>query len=53
MGGRYHVLSALHELFVDDLAGIVFSGLDVDGLLHDGVGAASEGLAGAVLGVGR
>lgn len=43
------VLPALHELFVDDLAGIVFAGLDVDGFLDDGVGAAADGPACAVL----
>lgn len=44
------VLPALHELFVDDLAGIVFAGLDVDGFLDDRIGAAADGLACAVLG---
>ena len=37
----YHVFSAFHELLVDHLAGIVGSGLDVNGLLDDGIGAAT------------
>lgn len=49
----HHVLAPLHELFVDDLAGIVFPGLDVDGLLHDSVCATAERLACAVLRVCR
>lgn len=49
----HHVLAPLHELFVDDLAGIVFPGLDVDGLLHDSVRATAERLACAVLRVGK
>ena len=47
------MFSALHELLVDDLAGVVLAGLDVDGLFDDGVGAAPEGLARPVLGRGR
>ena len=43
------MLAPLHELLVDDLAGIVFAGVDVDGLLHDGVRPAPERLACAVL----
>lgn len=49
----HHVLAPLHELFVDDLAGIVLPGLDVDGLLHDSVRATAERLACAVLRVCR
>jgi hypothetical protein len=45
----YHVLSTLHELLVNDLAGIVFASLDVDGLLDYGVCARPEGLASPVL----
>ena len=45
----HHVLAALHELLVDDLAGIVLAGLDVDGLLDDGVRAAPKGFACPVL----
>ena len=45
----YHVFSALHELLVDHLAGIVGSGLDVNGLLDDCVRAAAQGLPGPVL----
>ena len=37
----YHVFSALHELLVDNFAGIVGSSLDVNGLLDDGVRAAT------------
>lgn len=47
--GSNHVLTALHKLLVDDLAGIVLAGLDVDGLLYDGIGAASKRLACAIL----
>ena len=46
------MLPPLHELLVDDLAGIVLAGLDVDGLFDDGVGTGAEGFAGAVLWVG-
>ena len=45
----HHVLAPLHELLVDDLARIVLARLDVHGLLHDGVRAAAEGLARAIL----
>lgn len=50
--GTHHVLSALHEFLVDDLAGIVLAGLDVDSLFDDGVGAGAKSLAGAVLEAG-
>ena len=43
------MLAALHELLVDDLAGIHFACSDMDGLLDDGIGAAAKGLACAVL----
>ena len=46
------MFSPLHELLVDDLAGIVLAGLDVHGLLDDGIGAAAQGLACAILDVG-
>ena len=45
----YHVLSALHELLVDHFAGIVGAGLDMNRLLYDGVGAATQGLSSPVL----
>ena len=44
-----HELSALHELLVDDLAGIVFDRLDVNGLLYDSICPAAQCLTGAVL----
>ena len=37
----YHVFSALHEFLVDHFAGIVGPSLDVNGLLDDGVRAAT------------
>ena len=43
------MFSALHELLVDNFAGIVGSGLDVNGLLDDGVRAATQGLSGPIL----
>jgi hypothetical protein len=43
------MLPPLHELLVDDLAGIVLAGLDVDGLLHDGIRSATKRLACAIL----
>lgn len=43
------MFSALHELLVDHLASIVGSSLDVDRLLDDGVGAATESLSSPVL----
>lgn len=43
------VFPALHELFVDDLAGVVFAGLNMDGFFDDGIGAAADGPAGAIL----
>jgi hypothetical protein len=45
----YHVFSALHELLVDHLASIVGSSLDVNGLLDDGVGAATKSLSSSIL----
>ena len=45
----YHVLPALHEFLVNDLASEVLAGLDVHGLLDNGIRAATEGLARAVL----
>lgn len=47
--GTDHVLAALHELLVDDLAGIVLARLDVHGLLYDGVCSTAERLASAIL----
>lgn len=44
-----HMLSALHELLVDNLAGIVLSSLDVHGFLDNGIGALAECAACAVL----
>jgi hypothetical protein len=44
------MFAALHELLVDDLAGIVLAGLNVDGLLYNSIGAATQRLAGAILG---
>jgi len=32
-----HVLATLHEFLVDNLASIVFVGLDMNSLLHDSV----------------
>lgn len=43
-----HVLASLHELFRDDLAGVVLTRFDVDGFLDDGIGALSEGATGLV-----
>lgn len=40
---------ALHELFIDDFAGIVLAGLDMNRLLHDCIRAATKGTSGAVL----
>jgi hypothetical protein len=51
--GTHHVLATLHELLVDDLAGKVLAGLDVDRLLHDRVRPAPERLARAVLSWGK
>lgn len=45
----HHVLAALHEALVDNLAGVVLARLDVDRLLHDGIRAAAERLARPVL----
>ncbi len=44
----HHVLAASHELLGDDLAGVVLAGLDVHGLLDDGIGALAERAAGLV-----
>lgn len=44
-----HVFPTLHKLLIDDLARIVFSGLDMDGLLDDGICSAAQCLACAVL----
>lgn len=44
-----HILSTLHQLFIDDLAGIVFPCLDVDCLLDNGICSRSKRLANAVL----
>ena len=43
------MLAPLHELLVDDLAGIVLSSLDVHGFLDNGIGALAECAACAVL----
>ena len=43
------MLAPLHELLVDDLAGIVLAGLDVHGLLYDGIRAAAQCLASTIL----
>lgn len=45
----HHVLPSLHEFLVDDLACVVFARLDVDGLLHDGIGPTSKGFSRAIL----
>ena len=45
----YHVLPTLHEFLIDDLASIVLASLDVNGFLDDGVGSATQGLAGTIL----
>src|ERR1700742_4791557 len=45
----HHVLSALHELLVDHLAGIVLSRLDVHCFLDDSVRARAESFASTVL----
>ena len=47
------MFSALHELLVDDFAGIVDPSLDVNGLLDDGVRATTQGLPSPVLGEGE
>ena len=43
------MFSALHELLVDNFAGIVGSGLDVNCLLDDSVRAATQSLSGPIL----
>ena len=52
-GSTHHVFPPLHELLVDDFAGKVLAGLDVDGLLDDGIRSAAERLARAVLSEAR
>ena len=47
--GTHHVLPALHERLVDDLARVVLARLDVHRLLHDRVRPAPERLARPVL----
>lgn len=44
-----HVLATLHQLLVDDFAGIVLACGDVDGFLDDCVRAAAQCAASAVL----
>jgi hypothetical protein len=46
---KYHMFSALHKLLVDDLAGIVFPGLDVNSLFHDGISTAAQSFTGTIL----
>ena len=43
------MLATLHELLVNDFAGIIFASGDMNGLFDDGVGSAAEGLARPVL----
>jgi hypothetical protein len=45
------VFSTLHELLVDDLAGIIGTGLDMHGFLHDGIRSATQRLSRAILGI--
>ncbi len=45
----YHMLPALHELLVDNLASKVFSRLDVNSLLNNCIRSAAERLARAIL----
>jgi hypothetical protein len=45
----HHVFPTLHELLVNDLASIVFAGLDMYGLLDDGICAASKRASCAIL----
>jgi hypothetical protein len=45
----HHMLAALHQALVDDLACIVFPRLDVDRLFDDGIGTASEGSSSPIL----
>ncbi len=45
----YHVLPALHEFLIDDLASVVLAGLDMDCLLDYGACPASECLSSAIL----
>ena len=47
----YHKLPPLHELLVDDFAGIILASLDMHGLLYDGIRAATQCLASAILSV--
>ena len=46
----YHVFASFHELLVDHLASIVYSCLDVNGLLDNSIGPASQRPARAILG---
>ena len=46
------MLPPLHELLVDDLASIILARLDMHGLLYDGIRAAAQCLASAVLIIG-
>jgi hypothetical protein len=48
-----HIFPPFHELLVDNLASIVFSCLDMNRFLYDGVCAATEGFACAILIVDR
>lgn len=45
----HHVFSPLHEFLVDNLTGIVFAGLDMNGLFDDSIGSAAECLSSAIL----
>jgi hypothetical protein len=53
VNGTHHIFASLHELLVDDLAGIVLASLDVDRLFDDGVRSAAQSLACAVLTIAR
>ena len=45
----YHVLPSFHELLIDDLAGIVFTGTNVNGLFNNSVRPTSESPSSTVL----
>lgn len=45
----YHVLPSFHELLIDNLAGIVFAGTNVNGLFDYGVRPTSESPSSTVL----
>lgn len=47
--GSDHVLSTLHELLVDDFAGIVFASLNVHSFFYDSICPTSESFASAIL----